>query len=164
MEKDLNFDEKLEEANLLLQYREFEEACALYEDLIKLNPNIAELRNNYGLALFYLDKFNEAIDEFKKAIELNKEFALPYSNIGLVYLNQGEYEKAVDSFLTALKLDPTNAETHYNLAVTYYRMNKKDEALKHYEEFIKNNDHRYEKLKTGIEKIIAQIKQQLQES
>lgn len=157
-----SFEERFEEANLLLRYREFEEACKIYSELIKENSNLPELHNNYGLALFYLNKFEEAINEFKKAIEINSSFALPYANTGLVYLNKEEYEKAEEFFLKALELDSENPETHYNLAVTYYRMDKKPDALKHYEAFIKYSGEDYRNLKESVQKIIAQIKESLQ--
>ncbi|WP_353684934.1 tetratricopeptide repeat protein [Thermodesulfovibrio sp. 3907-1M] len=161
MEKQ-DFETRFEEANLMLRYKEFDEACKIYRELIQENSNLAELHNNYGLALFYLSKFEEAIEEFKKAIEIKEDFALPYANIGLVYLNKEEYEKAVGFFLKALELDPENPETNYNLAVTYYRMNKKSDALKHYEAFIKYSGENYPNLKNSVTKIIEEIKETLQ--
>lgn len=162
MENKINFEEKLEEANLLLKYSEFKEACNIYNELLKENYQSAELYNNYGLALFYLDKFDEAIENFKKAIEIDTDFALPYANMGLIYLNNGNYEKAEHFFLQALKKDPENPETHYNLAVTYYRLNKKNDALKHYEAFMSFSGNDYGKLKESVRKIITQIKQSIQ--
>lgn len=159
-----SFEEKLEEANLLLRYREYEEACKIYSELLKENHSSAELHNNYGLALFYLDKFDEALDEFKKAIEIDNSFALPYSNMGLIYLNKEEYSKAEEFFLKALKIDPENPETHYNIAVTYYRMGKKQDALKHYESFLSFCGQEYGNLKESVKKIIFQIKNSLQTS
>ncbi|MGB9822364.1 MULTISPECIES: tetratricopeptide repeat protein [Thermodesulfovibrio] len=161
MEKQ-DFEARFEEANLMLRYKEFEEACKIYSELIKENSNLPELHNNYGLALFYLSKFEEAIEEFKKAIEIKKDFALPYVNIGLVYLNKEEYEKAIEYFLKALEFDHENPETHYNLAVTYYRIDRKLDALNHYEAFIKYSGDDYSKLKESVQRIIAQIKETLQ--
>ncbi|GLI53398.1 tetratricopeptide repeat protein [Thermodesulfovibrio yellowstonii] len=158
MENKINFEEKLEEANLLLRYREFGEACKIYDELLNENYQSPELYNNYGLALFYLDKFDEALEKFQKAIEVDTAFALAYANTGLVYLNKGEYEKAEQFFLQALERDPENPETHYNIAVTYYRLNKKNDALKHYEAFIDFSGDDYGKLKESVQKIIAQIK------
>lgn len=164
MEKEDSFEERLEEANLLLRYKEYEEACKIYRELLKESPTSAELHNNYGLALFYLDRFNEALDEFKKAIEIDNSFALPYSNIGLIYLNKKDYNRAEEFFLKALKIDPENPETHYNIAVTYYRMGKKQEALKHYESFLSFCGQEYGSLKESVKKIIFQIKESLQTS
>lgn len=157
MEKEISFEEKLEEANLLLSYRDYEEACKIYEELISKKFNSPELFNNYGLALFYLDKLDEALKEFERAIKLDNSFALSYANTGLVYLNRAQYDEAERFFLKALELDPQNPETHYNLAVTYYRMNNKADALKHYEFFINYAGDEYGKLKESVKKIIAQI-------
>lgn len=158
MEKEAPWEDKLEEANLLLTYKEFEEACKIYEDLISNEFYSPEVFNNYGLALFYLDRFDEAIEEFKKAINLDNSFSLPYANIGLVYLNKSDYDKAKEFFLKALELDPQNPETHYNLAVTFYRKNEKTEALKHYEFFLNYAGEGYKSLKESVRKIINQIK------
>lgn len=157
MEKEPSFEERLEEANLFLRHREFEEACKIYEELISKEFKSPELHNNYGLALFYLDKAEEALKEFEKAINLNNSFTLPYVNTGLVYLNQEQYDKAVEFFLRAIEFDSGNPETYYNLAVTYYRMGSKTEALKYYESFINKAGDEYSKLKESVKKIITQI-------
>lgn len=159
MENQNNFEDRLEEANILVRYREFPEACKIYEELISEGYESPELYNNYGLALFYLDEIQEALNKFNKAIELNSSFALPYANIGLIHLNDSQYEKAIEYLLKALEFDTSNAETHYNLAVSYYRMDKKIEALKHYEFFLKYAGEEYSKLKEGVLKIINQIKE-----
>jgi len=54
MEQELTFEERLQEANLLLRYSQYEEACRIYSELIRENSQIPELHNNYGLALFIL--------------------------------------------------------------------------------------------------------------
>lgn len=162
MQDKFSFDEKLEEANHHLVYKNYEEACKIYEELLKEHSS-AELHNNYGLALFYLDRYEDALREFEKAIEIDREFSLPYINMGLIYLNKGEYEKAIDSLNHALKFDSGNPEAHYNLAVSYYRLEKKKEALTHYEEFIKQGGDEYQALKESVSRIIEQIKKDLSE-
>lgn len=157
MEQELSFEEKLEEANLLLSYREYEEACKIYEELISKEFKSPELFNNHGLALFYLNKYDEALKEFEMAINIDNSFALSYANTGLVYLNLEQYDKAEKFFLKALELNSQNPETHYNLAVNYYRMGNKVEALKHYEFFINYAADEYRNLKESVKKIIAQI-------
>lgn len=157
MEKETSLEEKFEEANLLLRYREFEQACSIYEELISQGFNSPELHNNYGLALFYLNKVEDSLREFEESIRLDNSFALPYANIGLVHLNNMEYDKAVEFFKKALEFDKGNPETHYNLAVTYYRIGKKDDALQHYEAFLKFAGDEYGKLKESVYKIINQI-------
>lgn len=157
MEKEINLEEKFEEANLFLKYREFEQACAIYEELISKGFNSPELHNNYGLALFYLNRVEDSLREFEESIKLDNSFALPYANIGLVHLNMMQYDKAIDFFKKALALDNENPETHYNIAVTYYRIGQKDEALNHYEAFMKFAGDEYGKLKESVHKIINQI-------
>lgn len=162
MKQELTFEERLQEANLLLRYSQYEEACRIYSELIRENSQIPELHNNYGLALFYLNRFDEAVDEFRKAVELDNNFALSYINIGLVYLNREEYNNAETSFLKALDIDNKNPETHYNLAVTYYRMGRKPDAIEHYESFLSYAGENYDKLKVSVQRIIAQIKESLE--
>lgn len=159
MEKTQDFNDRFEEANLLLKHRAFDEACKIYSELIAENSSIPELYNNYGLALFYLDRYDEAIEKFSKAIELKNDFSLPYANIGLVYLNSGEYEKAVSYFKKALEFDPQNPETHYNLAVTYFRIDMKNEAIVHYEDFLKFSGDEYKNLKESVRKIVAELRE-----
>lgn len=163
MEQKMTYEERFEDANDFLRYREFDQACKIYEELINEGFYSPELYNNYGLALFYLDQLEEALKQFEKAISLDKSFSLPYTNIGLIYLNKEEYEKAVEYFLNSLKLEPNHPETLYNLAVTYYRMGDKTQALKFYEDFLNFAGDEHKALKESVSKIIAQIKQALQE-
>ncbi|MCS7164057.1 MAG: tetratricopeptide repeat protein [Thermodesulfovibrio sp.] len=162
MKDKIKLQEKFEEANLLLRQKAFEEACIIYDELLKEDFHSVEFYNNYGLALFYLDKFDEAIEKFKRAIDIDPDFALPYANMGLVYLNKEDYEKAEQFFLKALERDPENPETHYNMAVTYYRLDRKNDALRHYEAFINFSGDDYEKLKESVQKIITELKQSIQ--
>ncbi len=164
MEQKIKYEERFEDANDFLRYREFEQACKIYEELINEGFESPELFNNYGLALFYLDQFEEALRKFERAITLDHSFALPYSNIGLIYLNKEEYKRAVDYFTETLRLQPNHPETLYNLAVTYYRMGDKTQALKCYEDFLSFAGDEYRALKESVSKIILQIRQNLQEN
>lgn len=159
MERGKDFSERFEEANLLLKYKAFEEACKAYEELISENFEVPELYNNYGLALFYSDRFDEAVEQFRKAIELKSDFSLPYSNIGLVHLNRGEYDRAIDYFKRAIELDPQNPETHYNIAVSYFRIERKSEAAYHFEEFLKYSADEYRNLREGVKRIVSEIRE-----
>ncbi|MBR1792435.1 MAG: OmpA family protein [Bacteroidales bacterium] len=64
--------------------------------------------------------------------------ALRYYESGRVARNQGNQGKALEDFLLALKAAPEFNEVHLDIADIYLAYNSFDEAINHYEAFLKN--------------------------
>lgn len=142
----------------------FEEALETYDAFLAESPEAAtspEVQNNRGLSLFHLGRLDEAVDSFRAALRLLPDFAIAESNLGLALLNQKQFEAAVAPLQRALQLDPGLIEANYNLGLALYRTGRTVEALAAYEQFVAHAPDAYRNYIEGVEKIIEQLKKDL---
>ncbi|MDI9333226.1 MAG: tetratricopeptide repeat-containing glycosyltransferase family protein [Cytophagales bacterium] len=71
----------------------YEEALALYEQLIPLSPQTAILHYGYGLALQKLKRDDAALTAFDKVIELMPDMAYAHYAIALQALRMGDFAR-----------------------------------------------------------------------
>lgn len=72
-----------------------DEAIALYQKAIEINPEYAGTYYNLGAVYFSKGMLDEAAAELKKAIEINPKYADAHNNLVIVYYFMEEYELAV---------------------------------------------------------------------
>lgn len=81
--------------NLSRQFKN-EEAIKLYDEAIKLNPTVAQIYFNRGIAKSNSFDFEEAIKDYDKAIEIDPNYMEAYGNRGSakinVYTSKGNIE------------------------------------------------------------------------
>ncbi len=94
-------------------------AVSLYHDIIKLDPTIAEVWSNLGMALYNLDKYEEAISAFRKASVLKPLLLAPHLFAGLGYLKMGSPQKALAPLKAAIVIEPDQPEANLALADAY---------------------------------------------
>jgi len=95
---------------------------------LKLNPDLAYIRNNLGYSYFLQKNYDAAITEFRAAVsrdEQNKKF---HNNLGLAYAHKGFYDLALEAFRKA----GGEASAHHNLAQVYYQKGQYDLAKIHF--------------------------------
>lgn len=95
---------------------QFDLAKSLWKESVRLNPEDATLRSNFGFALHATGEKQEALTQFKRAYELdptgeNKEY-----NIGLALTDLGNYEEARRYFKAALVKNPRDDRSIQALA------------------------------------------------
>lgn len=86
----------------------YEEAIAVCEEAIKIDPTFGNAYNDIGAYLIEQDKWEEAIPWLEKAIEAPnydvRHFA--YLNFGRVQQHFGHFSKALAFYNQAIALDP----------------------------------------------------------
>jgi protein O-mannosyl-transferase len=95
------------------------EALALLDTAVKMEPGLAVAHNNRGQALYGLGRLYEAISEFQTAINLDKECVDAYRNMGGAYGSLKQYSKALDYLNLANKLNPADITVLQFLGSTY---------------------------------------------
>jgi predicted O-linked N-acetylglucosamine transferase (SPINDLY family) len=117
------------------------DALALYDAILQVKPDLAEVYSNRGVVLRDLLQFEEALESFNKTIEINPELAEAYNNKGYVLTELGRLSEALAALDQAIALKPDFPDAHNNRGVALRRMNRLDEALKSYDRAIALDDN-----------------------
>lgn len=84
--------------NQAFQEGKFLSALSLYEESIKLNPNMAVYYANKAFAEIKLEQYGAAIIDATRAIELDKTYAKGYYRRGSAYLALGKFKLAKNDY------------------------------------------------------------------
>lgn len=128
-----------------------QEALALYEQAIRLDPDHFAAHHNKGLALLQLGRHEEALAAYEQAIRLyeanaskgkglmqHADFSLTttYDQKGIVLRRLGRLEEALAAYEQAIRLDPTYDMAHNNKGNVLLDLGRREEALNAYEQAI----------------------------
>jgi thioredoxin-like negative regulator of GroEL len=88
-------------ALLLFKLEEYDDAIAIFEELVLRFPDEAVLRNSLGLAYLKKNDFQGAVPHFERAVEIDRTYNKARNYLGFCYQNLERYEEARDEFLLA---------------------------------------------------------------
>jgi tetratricopeptide (TPR) repeat protein len=108
------------------------EAKALYETILELQPGHAATAINLGTIHYNEREYAEAERLYRRATETDPEYALAFFDLGNVLDEQQRMDEAIVAYERALALVPQYADAHYNLALAYERMQEPRKALRHW--------------------------------
>jgi len=117
----------------LLEQRMVEEAIALFDQAIALDPELPEIHFNRANALAALELFAAALQGYDTAIELRCCYSQAHSNRGNTLYALGHYGEAITSFDQAIVLQPDMPEPYLNRGNALVRLNRYAEAFHSYE-------------------------------
>jgi Flp pilus assembly protein TadD len=104
------------------------EAIALYDRILSLSPDIAEVHSNRGAALAGLERFGDAEAAYRRAIALKPDFADAYNNLGNVLCEIGRLDEAERALRQAIKLKPEWSQYHTSLGIVLKSQDKLGDA------------------------------------
>lgn len=113
----------------LLQAGRVAEAESAFRELLRSNPNDAEVYNQLGRALNNQRRLEEAEQAFREAIRLAPGHAEAHNNLGHVLRAQGRLENAGDCFRRACELRPDYVAAHFNLGTVHSLQGEHARAL-----------------------------------
>ena len=87
------------------QSQDYAGAVASYERLVALEPGDADLLNNLGLVLHYVNRSEDAIDRLQQALALNDRHQRSWLTLGFVRKELGESQTARAAFERVLEID-----------------------------------------------------------
>lgn len=115
--------------SLALQRGEHARAADLLEQAARLDPVNADACNNYGLALFHLDRLAEAAVQYERALRRRPDFPEALSNLGLCRYRQKSLADAATALERALVHKPDYADAHNNLGIVRQDQGRLDDAV-----------------------------------
>jgi len=101
---------KLQEADQHRVNGQYDEAVALYEEILADQSDHFEAHMGLGLVYGFNGLFDESIEELKRASRLRPDLADAWLNLGKTYAMLGMYEEARPTLEKTLQLDPENGE------------------------------------------------------
>ncbi|HWA86774.1 MAG TPA: tetratricopeptide repeat protein [Opitutus sp.] len=105
------------------------EAVKLYEQSIRLDPDLARTHYDLGLTLEAMHRPAEAAASFERALQLKAGYAEAHLELGRVLENLGRLGEAEPQLRAAVAALPDSAEAHHSLAVLLTRQGRTAEAL-----------------------------------
>jgi tetratricopeptide (TPR) repeat protein len=104
-------------------------AIAKYQELIKLRPEVVEVRANLGAALAHAGRYDEAIEQYRVALAKlpdNKGLRL---NLALAYYKKGDLKAASEKLDPLRQADPGDVRVATLLGDCYSRMGRDQDAI-----------------------------------
>ena len=94
----------------LFEQNKTEEALALFQRAVELDPNVAVYHCNLGVAYDELDRDDEAADEYRKAMELDPNDVVSMLGLGYIYSEREDKEGAQRMWKRIVEIAPNSAE------------------------------------------------------
>jgi tetratricopeptide (TPR) repeat protein len=113
-----------------------DKAAEAWEEVVKVEPMMAEAHYNLGVALSKLERLDEAIKSFEKSVDLNPYFLKGYFAIGNSLVQKERYEEALQNYQKAIEINPDDPEVRHNIGVVYSYLEKPDQAIEELEKAI----------------------------
>jgi tetratricopeptide (TPR) repeat protein len=103
---DAGIDERTREGAELLHQERFEEALAIFEDVVRRRPDFAEGYNKRATALYYLGDYERSLADIAETLKRNATHFGALSGAGLCWMALGDPDAALPYFERALALNP----------------------------------------------------------
>ncbi|MDR2717974.1 MAG: tetratricopeptide repeat protein [Treponema sp.] len=110
---------------------QFEEAIALYSQILELKPEkpiCSLIYKHRGMANFAQSKYQDAIADFTHALDLEKTYKTAYYR-GVVYSVLKQHSEAIDDFTLSLEMNPFQAFCLFRRGQAYYHVGDYPQAL-----------------------------------
>ena len=115
--------------NIYLNMGKIENAIQCYQEVLKIDDEIAQAYINIGCAYVNNKRPKDGIPFLEKAVKLNPKVASIYSNLGNAYYMMGNKEKSLEYFDKAEKLDPSLSGALSSKAAAYMDSGKPEAAI-----------------------------------
>jgi Flp pilus assembly protein TadD len=83
----------------------FEEAVKKINDILKQNPDNADMWCSLGVALIELNRYDEAAEKFEKAAKLNPRLSSAWYGWGIALKHLGKEKAAAEKIKIAMEID-----------------------------------------------------------
>lgn len=115
-----------------------QERIEQYKQILEIDPEDYQIRNNLGVVYAQLRLLDEAIEEFKKVLEQKPDYTTAWLNLGSAYGDAGKVDDAIKCYEKAIELKPDYVKGYSNLAMAYYQKNEYQKAIDMLDEYFKN--------------------------
>lgn len=131
--------ESLQQALKYHEAGELDQAEALYQEIIRVDPGHADALHLLGVAAHQKADHRRGAELIGRAIARQSQSALYHSNLGACYRAMNRVPDAIAAFREAIRLEPRFVGARYNLAMALEASGRREEALDEYREVLRTN-------------------------
>lgn len=124
---------KIQQADRAIAQGDFQQAIALCQEAIAVQPKMAIAYKVLGEALQGMGKLSEAEQYYKRAISLQPQEISAYLSLGRLYVQQQQWKPAILVSQKAMKINPGVAEPHERLGDILKFHERLDGAVRYYQ-------------------------------
>ena len=110
-------------------------AIALYEEMLRMDPDYAPGYINLGTIHFHLRQFVRAEELYRTATRKDPGYVLAFFDLGNVLDELERPDESIAAYNRAVELAPRYADAHYNLALAFERKGERRAALRHWQAY-----------------------------
>jgi tetratricopeptide (TPR) repeat protein len=113
-----------------------DDAEALYQQAVQLDPWLSIAYTNLGNIRFRRHDVQQAEALYKKALAIDPKQPEAQYNLGYVMLERGDSEQAVPLFKGAIESDPKFSDAYFNLAMAFEQLGEPSKARPYWKSYI----------------------------
>jgi tetratricopeptide (TPR) repeat protein len=113
------WEEKNLRAHDLYVQNKFEEALALYREILAADPNVAFIHFNAGNCYYHLQNYEAAVQAFREAVRLRPDFFEAYTNLANTCGKLKRFDEAIPLLENAIRSYPANSALFSSLGLLY---------------------------------------------
>jgi len=113
-----------------------DEAEALYQQAVQLDPWLGIAYTNRGNIRFRRHDVHQAESLYRKALGIDPKQPEAQYNLGYVMLERGDSESAVPLFKGAIEADPKFSDAYFNLAMAFEQLGEPSKARPYWKSYI----------------------------
>ncbi|MBD1827796.1 tetratricopeptide repeat protein [Microcoleus vaginatus GB1-A2] len=140
----LVLEDLLRQAEHLMETGDSEEAIALYEQIISLEPNCVQARINFGFLKQEKGELEAAIPHYREALAIAPNIPQTAYNLAKIFEEQGQVEEAIAHYEQALVAEPNFVPALINLAVALQEKGGLFRAIELYRRALEIQPHSWE--------------------
>jgi len=123
----------VQQAQVLFDQKQLDEAATLAERALQINPDCAQAHQVLGLVYSEREGPQEAIGRLAWALALQPDLVPSHNGLGRCYYLLGDLDRALEHFNTSLYLQPDHAPAHFNRAMAWLKQGRFREGWLEYE-------------------------------
>ena len=127
---------ELEKGESLYSEKKFDEALAIYQSILKDNPDLFVIKMNIGNCHFALENYESALENFLQVHEKQPDRGDLLIAIANSYNNWGKKEEAIEWYKKVSLSDIKDINTAYNVGAIFVAAGNPSDALKYFQKAV----------------------------
>ena len=129
---DAQIAQRLEAAQRAERAQDYASASRQYEEILKLQPNLALIRQSLAITYHLQNRYPEAISEFQRALRLDSTLWGACLFLGMDYYKSNQFPLAIQPLEKSITLNAKMAEpeARFWLGATYSALNRQEDAVR----------------------------------